>query len=532
LYCYTEMPGAVKTQTGLERIELMKMILSLIGVPALTKYQNTKLYRYLISITLVLLTLLINNSFAGTFLQDEKFLFLYPTMFLISYLFGMGPSLLSLTLSSTYVFIFLMPSSQAEFLEQDHALSLFVYVTSSLFVARVTQKGYRSDRALKRNNEILRDLLTSQREVMREMKAAEERLRLATSVSKVGIWEWNLINSEFTTTLQHDLCFGYKEKCHDWNYVTFKSHLHPLDREKVTQAIDNAISSCTDFEMDFRIMWNDGATRWIRKFGKVESALDGSPTRVIGTCTDITEQKKSEDAMKEALFYRDEFLSIASHELKTPLTSLKLQSQVYKRGVLRNDSTIMNQEKLSSIMGNVDVQVNRLVRLVDDMLDIFRIRTGNLSIIKEMINLNQLISDVIERARPQYNIPHLITFRADSEFEILGDLVRIDQVVTNLLSNAMRYGKGAPIEVSLSQTHDRNVLIRVKDNGIGISPIDQFRIFNRFQRAVPAREVSGLGLGLYIAQEIVKSHGGKISVESEMGKGSVFLVHLPVGTQS
>ena len=509
----------------------MKVILSVLFFPALSKFQNTKVYRYLISVTLVILTLVINGSFVDSFLQNEKFLFLYPTMFIISYLFGMGPSLLCLALSSSYVFIFLMPSVQGEFLQHDHSLSLLVYVTSSLFVARITQKGHRSDKALKRNNVILRDLLNSQREVMREMKAAEERLRLATSVSKVGIWEWNLLNSEYTTTLQHDLCFGYQDKCREWSYTAFKGHLHPIDRERVTQAMDNAISSCTDFEMDFRILWKNGSTRWIRKFGKVEAGQDGSPLRVIGTCTDITDQKNSEDAMKEALFYRDEFLSIASHELKTPLTSLKLQSQVYKRSVQRNDASIMNQDKLTSIMGNVDIQVNRLVRLVDDMLDISRIRTGNLSIIKEMVNLNQLINDVVERTRPQYVNPKFISFLATEQIQILGDSVRIEQVVANLLNNAIRYGKDAPIEITLRRVNKKDVMISVKDHGIGISPKDQHRIFNRFQRAVPAREVSGLGLGLYITHEIVKSHNGVIKVESEVGKGSVFHVQLPEGVE-
>lgn len=245
----------------------------------------------------------------------------------------------------------------------------------------------------------------------------------------------------------------------------------------------------------------------------------------------LTSQRESEEAMKEALFYRDEFLSIASHELKTPLTSLKLQSQVFKRQILKNDLGSVRPDKMLRMMDQVDQQVNRMVRLVDDMLDISRIRTKNLRVIKSDVDLHVLIASFVSKMSPGLTKPELIVFKSYGSLFLNCDPVRIEQVLSNLLSNAIRYGRGTPIEVELLQA-GVEVCISVKDSGMGISKEDQLKIFHRFQRAVPAREVSGLGLGLYIAREIVEAHDGKIAVESELGQGATFRVTLPIGGEA
>lgn len=233
---------------------------------------------------------------------------------------------------------------------------------------------------------------------------------------------------------------------------------------------------------------------------------------------------------KEHVAARDDFLSIASHELKTPLTSLKLQAQVMMRSISRNDPLALSKEKVTNLVNQIDTQTTRLTRLVDDMLDISRIRTGRLKIIRDSVDLNEVILDVIERIKPQF----INAIGETPELELLPnisgewDRFRIEQVLTNLFTNAIRYGQGKPIKVK-TNLEGKCAVISVTDHGIGIAKENTEKIFDRFERAgMSANEVSGLGLGLFITSQIVKAHGGHIKVISELGKGSTFVVKLPI----
>ena len=243
---------------------------------------------------------------------------------------------------------------------------------------------------------------------------------------------------------------------------------------------------------------------------------------------DITEQKRNEEALKDAVRARDEFLSIASHELKTPLTSLKLQAQIFKRKATKNDPSVYEKPFVDDLVSQTEKQVTRLNRLVDDMLDIARIRSGKLLLEREEFDLCALMREVVERMRPQFANSKSTPPGLDLCEEAVGfwDRMRLEQVITNLFTNAIRYGQGNPIKV---QVHTDGDLVRfcVLDQGIGIAKENQEKVFDRFERAVSASEVSGLGLGLFIAKQIVVAHGGKIWVESEVGKGSKFVVELP-----
>ncbi|HLW57002.1 MAG TPA: CHASE domain-containing protein [Bacteriovoracaceae bacterium] len=229
--------------------------------------------------------------------------------------------------------------------------------------------------------------------------------------------------------------------------------------------------------------------------------------------------------LQESLKARDEFISLASHELKTPLTSLKLRAQLAIRKLQNNHLT---SEKIKDISTEIVKQVDRLERLVNDILDISRIRTGNLSLQPERFNFSQLVEDLINRMGPQFsteNDPKLII--TNPEINVYWDKLRIEQVITNLLTNAIKYGENSPITVQVVEENS-DVLIKVKDEGRGIDQNFRETIFNRFERAgISPNEVSGLGLGLYITYQIVTGHSGKIWVQSELGKGSTFHIKLP-----
>lgn len=224
------------------------------------------------------------------------------------------------------------------------------------------------------------------------------------------------------------------------------------------------------------------------------------------------------ETLMEALFYRDEFLSIASHELKTPLTTIKLQAQVFKRNNQNDHSDAYSKISVDRMVNQIDQQTNRLIRLVNDMLDISRIRSGKLVMTKDFFDLTELVFEVCQ----QVGIPQ-IKINLEEKIQFWGDRERIAQVITKLLNNAAIYGKGLPIEVELNRKN-KKIKLQIRDFGDGISKEDQIRILHRFQRAIAASEISGLGLGLYIAREIVEGHAGKISVKSELGEGATFCI--------
>ncbi|WP_437739289.1 AAA family ATPase [Sorangium sp. So ce1504] len=231
---------------------------------------------------------------------------------------------------------------------------------------------------------------------------------------------------------------------------------------------------------------------------------------------------------QEAIERRDEFLVVASHELKTPLTSLQMQVQAAERLLHRRSLASVPPERIEAMFRILGRQTSRLGRLVDELLDVTRMNAGRLTLTRAPVDLAALVREVVERMRPQ-----LADARCPTQLELGAPVVghwdpdRLEQVVINLLSNAMKYGAGGPISIDVRRQADRALLV-VRDEGIGIAEADQGRIFERFERAVSVRNFGGIGLGLYIARSIVASHGGSIQVQSKPGAGATFVVELPL----
>ena len=232
------------------------------------------------------------------------------------------------------------------------------------------------------------------------------------------------------------------------------------------------------------------------------------------------------DALEDGIKSRDEFLSIASHELKTPLTSMKLNLEFIIRQIEKGET---DTGKIAAAIMKTDKGLNRITSLVDDMLDMSRIQSGKLTLDKVEANLSKIVTEEFERFKPQFEMAGVPAPILRVEENIIGrfDVFRMDQVVTNLLSNSLKYGDGKPVQVQLSRK-DNSALLTVIDQGVGISEENQLKIFNRFDRGASPKEIAGLGLGLSIVEEIVKSHSGKIWVESTVGKGSIFYVEIPL----
>lgn len=224
---------------------------------------------------------------------------------------------------------------------------------------------------------------------------------------------------------------------------------------------------------------------------------------------------------REAVLARDVFLSIASHELKTPLTSLKLHAQRLIRRANAADLPALPAEEVAARAHAMDLQATRLNTLIDELLDVSRITAGRLRFVREPVDLTALARDVVDR----FGSP-LASVSGDLNAVGVWDRMRLDQVVTNLVSNALKYGEGKPVSVRIEASATRARLV-VEDHGLGIPKEHQARIFDRFERFVSERHFGGFGLGLWISRQIVEGLGGTITVESEPGRGSTFAVDLP-----
>jgi signal transduction histidine kinase len=277
---------------------------------------------------------------------------------------------------------------------------------------------------------------------------------------------------------------------------------------------------------DLEIRFSDGRSKFLL-MGAVP--LFDNERKVRGSITtgaNVTELKQIEAELRSAVDVRDEFMSIASHELKTPFSALHLQLQFL-------DLIAKKKSENKEIIKLVDAALKsgmKMGLLLDDLLDVTRIRVGKISIQPELMNLSKAVLECIENIKDEAQLSK-VHFHFHGELEIIGkwDPKRISQILINLFSNAIKYGDGKPVDVYLlKNSESRTAQIKVVDYGVGINCDMQSKIFERFQRAGSNGKISGLGLGLYISQKMAKAQGGKITVKSNPGEGSVFTLELPL----
>jgi PAS domain S-box-containing protein len=267
----------------------------------------------------------------------------------------------------------------------------------------------------------------------------------------------------------------------------------------------------------------------------------GAILGVGSVVVEITERKRAETErerlvgeLAEAVKLRDDFLSIASHELRTPLTPLLLQVNILRARMEVVASGRAPRDWLEGCVERIARQGRRLERLVGQLLDVSRITTGRFTLDLDTVDLSEVVREAHERVTETGELRRSgSTLDVEAEEHVVGrwDRLRLEQVVENLLSNALKYGAGKPIQISVSRS-DSNAVLVVADQGIGVSEEDQKRIFGRFERAVSPRHYGGLGMGLFVVQQVVDAHGGSIEVESTSGQGSRFVVRLPLAGPS
>ncbi|MES2414819.1 MAG: hybrid sensor histidine kinase/response regulator [Pseudomonadota bacterium] len=242
----------------------------------------------------------------------------------------------------------------------------------------------------------------------------------------------------------------------------------------------------------------------------------------------LQELKAAQTELQAAVRMRDDFMSMVAHELRTPLNTLFLEAQLRKMQLDRGNTAVFDAAYLQKMVARDQRQIQSMVRLIDDMLDVSRIQSNRLSIRPSEVDLQALLARVVGNLSNQASAAgSTITLEPGEAITGVWDEFRIEQVVINLLTNALRYGKGQPVQVRTATTAN-GICISVEDKGMGISEADQKRIFEQFERASGNDGTGGLGLGLFITRQLVEAHGGRIGVESRPGEGSIFSVNLPV----
>ncbi|MES2964055.1 MAG: PAS domain-containing sensor histidine kinase [Bdellovibrionota bacterium] len=402
-----------------------------------------------------------------------------------------------------------------------------------------------SNGVIKGFGKVTRDL-TTRKEAEDLLRESEERYRLI--VSSVKDYAIIMLDPEGRVVSWNE--GAYRLKGYTAQEIIgqkFTKFYEPEDIEagKCDWELREAIATGRFEDEGWRLR-KDGSRFWANVVITALRSDKGELRGFAKVTRDVTEKKRSEDRLRfahesleirvanrtreleKAIESRDEFLSIASHELRTPLTALKLQQQILERQMKRAKDGLVPVELFQDMIELTGRQVDQLTNLVDDMLDVSRIANGQMSYSFEECDLVKLVGDHFRSFKHQFEANGIkSTFHSDSEVKARVDLHRLGQVVANLLSNAMKYGEGAPVEVSVFRAGSE-ALITVHDNGPGVADANQSRIFERFERAVSASEASGLGLGLYISRQIAEAHGGRVDLVSAVGEGSTFTIRIPI----
>ncbi len=374
--------------------------------------------------------------------------------------------------------------------------------------------------------------------IARSLTQSTELLQLACEAAHLGVWYWTPGEDRLVWTPLCRELFGLGPD-EEVSYARYLAAVHPGDRERLTRTIARAREDRADFEIEHRVVWPDGSVRWVAGCGRVLCDEAGAPRRLMGTATDVTARKQAEQDLAALLVReqaaraeaqaatqaKDDFLAVLSHELRTPLQAM-LGWTLLLRGQLQQVPAA--QKGLSALERNVRTQA----RLIEDLLDVSRIVAGKLRLARERVDLASVVESALESARAAAAEKGLGLEPATLPgCEVVGDPVRLQQVVSNLLTNAVKFTPaGGRVRVTLERD-DGTARIVVADTGRGIAPEFLPHVFDRFRQAerttVHAR--GGLGLGLAIVQHLVEMQGGAVQAESPgEGRGATFTVTLPL----
>ncbi len=363
--------------------------------------------------------------------------------------------------------------------------------------------------------------ITSQKNAQNALLLSEQRFELAVQGSSEGIWDWpNLTDERIWCSPRFYSILGRDNEDFELTHSQWIELIHPDDREE----FESVLESGGPFNFECRIERSDETYRWVRICGASYRNASGEPIRMAGSLEDVTDRHAAQDQVRQAVLLRDRFLAMLSHELRNPLGAVLSAIQLVEESSIRRDAALAVIRR----------QSKQMARLLDDLLDVSRISNNKFELLRQPVDLHEVISSAIAALEPsardrkltlEYNPP------ANEAARTIGDPQRLEQVMVNLLNNAIKYSlPGGTVQVSL-EIELECLLIRVRDAGVGISPEMKDKVFDLFvqSEATLDRAQGGMGVGLTLVKAIVEMHGGHVSVQSDgLNQGSEFLIELPV----
>jgi PAS domain S-box-containing protein len=365
---------------------------------------------------------------------------------------------------------------------------------------------------------LVANVVTEQVLSRKKVELAEEMMRFSVEAANVGTWFFDIKSRTFLGSPRFKQLYGYQEN-EQPGYLEYLSHVPTQYHNKINDEFENALKTGKRYELEHPInVKNENKTRWVRSLGKIYPDSCGHYSHFSGLVLDITEEKLDD-------LRKNDFIAMVSHELKTPLTTLKGYVQLLNTKVTEKD------EKFRfNALNKIETQVNKMTEMINSFLNVSRLESSKINLNKRFFFLNDLIDDVTEEIELHASCNDLTITKDLKQVRVHADQEKINVVISNLISNAIKY---SPLEKKIHiqcDLQENNALVSVKDEGMGIATADLEKLFERYFRVKnnQTRQISGFGIGLYLSYEIIERHHGKIWAESEIGKGATFYFSIPL----
>lgn len=354
--------------------------------------------------------------------------------------------------------------------------------------------------------------ITDQYLASEEIRLTEENLRMAVDAAALGTFQISADERKFIASPKLKEFFGFYPD-EEMSYDAAVAQIHPDFRESVTANVELAFSEGRRLQMEYQIIgYHDKQQRWVRAIGEVQQK--SGKEYLTGVIHEITEKKLDE-------IRKNDFISMVSHELKTPLTSINTYLQLLLRKAEKSEDQFLKQAYVQSLK-----QVKNMTDMINGFLNVSRLESSKLHLDKTEFDFLELLKEIKEDYKIQH-ATHDLIFTLPQSVTVTADRLKISQVLNNLVGNAVKYSEsGTTINISF-QKKDSKITVMVNDKGMGIKSENLDKLFERYYRVEQQSIIGGFGIGLYLSAEIIEAHGGKIWAESEFGKGSTFYFELP-----